>query len=275
MKIKLGKVIITGEIEALTGLMIGGTNSTMQIGGLDKSVVRNPVTKRPYIPGSSLKGKLRSLMDLRDGTIDKDEIKDRNNRVTGYRYKTTQELSHKSAQLFGNARGGSQANETDPNDRTTDPDKRPKQMPSRVIVRDSELTHFVHRTGATVKVIQPDDLQADSLYTEFKAENFIDRITSVANPRTFERVPKGGVFKMEFVVNFHDDNEKAIHLADLFNALQLLQDDYLGGSGSRGNGQVKIRIQTVTERSSTFYQGDAAGEKKLSLDEAKVPQDLR
>jgi CRISPR-associated protein Csm3 len=193
MKINLGKVIITGEIEALTGLMIGGTNTSMQIGGLDKSIVRNPVTKRPYIPGSSLKGKLRSLMDLRDGTIDKEEIKSNDGRITGYRYKTTQDLTHKSAQLFGNARGGSQANETDPSDRTIDLDKRPKQMPSRVIVRDCELTHFVQRTGTTAKIIQPDDLQADSLYTEFKAENFIDRITSVANPRTFERVPKGGV----------------------------------------------------------------------------------
>lgn len=276
MKINLGKIIIKGEIEALTGLMIGGTNTTMQIGGLDKSIVRNPVTKRPYIPGSSLKGKLRSLMDLRDGTIDKEEITNNDSgKVTGYRYKTTQDLAHKSAQLFGNARGGSQANDIDPTDRSTDPDKRPKQLPSRVIVRDSELDYFVQRAGTVVKIIQPDDLQADSLYTEFKSENFIDRITSVANPRTFERVPKGGVFKMELVVNFHDETEKKTYLNDLFNALRLLQDDYLGGSGSRGNGQVKIRIKSVTERTSAFYQGTDKEETKLSLDDAKVPQDLR
>jgi CRISPR-associated protein Csm3 len=256
MKINLGKIIIKGEIEALTGLMIGGTNSTMQIGGLDKSIIRNPVTKRPYIPGSSLKGKLRSLLDLCNGTIEVEPSTDQNGRIS-YKYKTTQDPTHKSAKLFGTAR---------PDD---------KQRPSNVIVRDGELKYFVQRRGAEVTIIEPEKLEADSLYTEFKAENFIDRITAKATPRTFERVPRGGVFALEMIVNFHQDIDKQSFLADIFQALQLLQDDYLGGSGSRGNGQVKIRIQTVTERTSAFYQGIDKEEKKLSLDEAKVPQDLR
>ncbi len=82
MTVQLGKVIIKGEIEALTGLMIGGTNTTMQIGGLDKSIVRNPVTKRPYIPGSSMKGKMRSLLDLCNGTIEVETSTDQNGRTS-------------------------------------------------------------------------------------------------------------------------------------------------------------------------------------------------
>ena len=249
-----GKIIIKGEIEALTGLMIGGTNTSMQIGGLDKSIVRNPVTKRPYIPGSSLKGKIRSLVDLRDGTIQEEEVKDKDGRVVRKRYKTTQDHRTVSGRLFGTARDGKDDN----------------QRPSRIIFRDSELTEFNHNDIR----IQPDDLKdTDSLYTEFKAENFIDRITSEATPRTFERVPRGGIFAMEIILNYHFEEERQ-DLAEMFKALQLLQDDYLGGSGSRGNGQVKIRIQSVTERTSAFYQGKA-DEKKMSPTEANVPKDLQ
>ncbi|MCQ2274259.1 MAG: type III-A CRISPR-associated RAMP protein Csm3, partial [Bacteroidales bacterium] len=59
------KVIYKGIITAMTGLHIGGTNTSMGIGGPDKLVVRNPLTNIPYIPGSSLKGKMRSLIELK------------------------------------------------------------------------------------------------------------------------------------------------------------------------------------------------------------------
>jgi len=55
-----GRVFIESEIEALTGMHIGGSGAGLEIGGLDKEVIRNPLTKRPYIPGSSLRGKMRS-----------------------------------------------------------------------------------------------------------------------------------------------------------------------------------------------------------------------
>ncbi|MGB9665660.1 MAG: RAMP superfamily CRISPR-associated protein, partial [Ignavibacteria bacterium] len=56
------KILIEGTITAKTGLHIGGSSVGMSIGGADATVVRNPLTNEPYIPGSSLKGKMRSLL---------------------------------------------------------------------------------------------------------------------------------------------------------------------------------------------------------------------
>ncbi|MBQ8055382.1 MAG: type III-A CRISPR-associated RAMP protein Csm3, partial [Paludibacteraceae bacterium] len=64
------KIVYTGTIETLTGLHIGGTNAQLNIGGPDKFVVRNPINQKPYIPGSSLKGKLRSLVEIANGETD-------------------------------------------------------------------------------------------------------------------------------------------------------------------------------------------------------------
>lgn len=58
-----GRVILTGRIRALTGLHIGGSPGALAIGNVDMPVIRDAVTGRPYIPGSSLKGKMRSLAE--------------------------------------------------------------------------------------------------------------------------------------------------------------------------------------------------------------------
>ncbi|MFN4227892.1 MAG: type III-A CRISPR-associated RAMP protein Csm3, partial [Candidatus Ratteibacteria bacterium] len=60
-----GKIIIKGFIEVKTGLRIGGTTTGLKIGGLDQPVIKDPLG-RPYIPGSSLKGKLRSLIEKKE-----------------------------------------------------------------------------------------------------------------------------------------------------------------------------------------------------------------
>jgi len=68
MGIKLvKKIFITGTIETKTGLSVGGSSVGLEIGGADKVVLRNPLTNQPYIPGSSLKGKMRSLTEKMDG----------------------------------------------------------------------------------------------------------------------------------------------------------------------------------------------------------------
>ena len=54
-----GHIVISGINFCRSGIFIGGADDTLQIGGIDKSVIRNPLTDEPYIPGSSLKGKLR------------------------------------------------------------------------------------------------------------------------------------------------------------------------------------------------------------------------
>lgn len=233
------KILISGQIEVLTGIMIGGGNNAMGIGGPDKLVVRNPLTNHPYLPGSSLKGKMRSLLEISKGQIGY------NPDASTVKHTPSSEPSHLSVQLFGNARGG---------------DKIDEQRPSRVIVRDGKLINHADLEKANT----------DLPYTEAKTEVVIDRITSGATPRTFERVPAGAVFEMNLVLNvFQDDKD---YLPQLYNCLQLVQDDYLGGSGSRGYGQVKFKITSVVERSSKFYHGS---EEEVKIDLATVPKDLR
>lgn len=234
------KLIITGKITALTGLAVGGTNAAMSIGSVDKGVIRNPVTNEPYIPGSSLKGKMRSLLELRDGTLGDEAMGIvKNGPTTDQKYR--------AARLFGNAVKG----------------EGKKQRPSRVVVRDAHL--------------DPEQVQsnffknADLPFTEVKTEVVIDRITSRAMPRQIERVPAGAKFDFEIVLNFFDghdrtkeentinpdeqDNEQEL-VKDLFSALQLLQNDYLGAAGSRGSGQIRFESDSmkVEKRDRAFYE---------------------
>jgi CRISPR-associated protein Csm3 len=229
------KIIIKGEIETITGLMIGGSNSAMGIGGPDKTVIRNPINNQPYIPGSSLKGKMRSLLELSFGYLG-------NRRMGQINNGPSEDHTHSSTNLFGSAR-------TDGN-----------QRPSRIICRDGFL-------------LNPEDLKNTDLpFTEAKSEVVIDRITSAAMPRTFERVPAGAKFSLNLVINIFDNDVFKDQLQPLtFKALELVQDDYLGGSGSRGSGQVKFTIKSAIERPSSFYNGE--GEEKDIID--SVPKDLR
>ena len=191
------KIIYTGKIVLKTGLHIGGTNAALNIGGPDKFVVRNPINNVPYIPGSSLKGKLRSLIEIKNGCS-----------------KVSTDPNSESGKLFGVAGG---------NDNT---------RPSRLIVRDAELD-----TKSKPGMFENTDLP----FTESKTEVNIDRVTSKANPRTFERVPAGAEFKLSMVLNiFEGEDEKELE-GILFKAIEMLHDDYLGGQGSRGYGQVEIK----------------------------------
>jgi CRISPR-associated protein Csm3 len=232
------KIIFKGKIVALTGLHIGGTNSSMSIGGPDKSVIRNPLTNRPYIPGSSLKGKMRSLVELNEGTIGQGF------RNTNIDAGPTDEHTTIAAQLFGTARG----------------DK--DQRPSRVIVRDGSL------------LSKEEDFQNTDLpYTESKTEVVIDRITSAANPRQIERVPAGAEFALNVVLNiFENDNEERLRSYTI-KALQLVQDDYLGGNGSRGSGQVCFSIEKVIERTAAYYRGEK--EEMNITDQVGLPDDMK
>jgi CRISPR-associated protein Csm3 len=231
------KLIITGKITALTGIAVGGTNAAMSIGGVDKGVIRNPVNNQPYIPGSSLKGKMRSLIELRDGTIGDEPMGIVKNGPT-----TDQKF--RAARLFGNAVKGDGK----------------KQRPSRVVVRDACL----NKDQIESNFFKSSDLP----FTEVKTEVVIDRITSRAMPRQIERVPAGAIFDFEIVLNFFDgfdrtkenvvnadeqDNEQEL-VKDLFSSLQLLQNDYLGAAGSRGSGQIQFSEMKVEKRDRAFYE---------------------
>ena len=197
------KILYTGTITLKTGLHIGGTNTALNIGGPDNFVVRNPLNKKPYIPGSSLKGKLRSLLELAYGEI-------------GRKGGACENPDSRSGQLFGVAanNGG---------------------RPSRLIVRDCEM--IINEKNEELF------RNTDLLYTESKTEANIDRVTSAANPRTYERVPAGAQFELNMVLNVFDTDDEAELKKLLDQAIALLHDDYLGGSGSRGYGQVLLEFK--------------------------------
>ena len=56
------KIEITGTLEVLTGMHIGGSSAFAAIGAVDSPVVRDTFSDQPMIPGSSLKGKMRALL---------------------------------------------------------------------------------------------------------------------------------------------------------------------------------------------------------------------
>ena len=199
------KIIYTGSIILKTGLHIGGTNAALNIGGPDKFVVRNPINNIPYIPGSSLKGKMRALVEIYNGETNGG--------------KPTNNPNHKAGALFGVSGDNEQSHA------------------SRLIVRDAELG---------IKAC--DFSNTDLPYTESKTEVAIDRVTAKANPRTFERVPAGAKFNLNMVLNvFEGEDEQALR-ATVKQAIKLLEDDYLGGHGSRGYGQVEIKIESEVEK---------------------------
>ena len=199
------KIIYTGSIILKTGLHIGGTNAALNIGGPDKFVVRNPINNIPYIPGSSLKGKMRALVEIYNGETNGG--------------KPTNIPNHKAGALFGVSGDNEQSHA------------------SRLIVRDAELD---------IKAC--DFSNTDLPYTESKTEVAIDRVTAKANPRTFERVPAGAKFNLNMVLNVFEGEDEQSLRATVKQAIKLLEDDYLGGHGSRGYGQVEINIESEEEK---------------------------
>ncbi len=234
------KIHITGILTLETGMHIGGSEETLEIGGIDQSVVKDKNSKLPYIPGSSLKGKLRDLLARHFGYED---IKNDVNEVFI---------------LFGEGAGGKGGRSF-----------------GKLIVRDAFM----------IENKKPDEVLED------KAENTIDRVTGKANPRHLERVVKGTSFAIDMVLDIYKElnvktssikkrnskgniyyqetySTKSINKTDLLNtiklAFKLLEHDYLGGSGTRGYGKIKVEELSKTE--ITFNNdGTVKKSKKVSL----------
>ncbi len=210
---KLEKTVkYTGEVELLSGMAIKGSDNGLSIGGADSEVIKNPITKMPYIPGSSLKGKMRSLLELKYGTRDKFGTGSNGSKPCGCGRKDCFICT-----IFGAHMNPGAAS-----------------APTRIIVRDCDLTED------SANVIRNLPLDSGS-FLEEKSENIIDRINGTAgSPRVMERVPAGLKFQVEIILQiFEGDNEEKMK-GKVDEALALLEDSYLGGSGSRGYGHVKF-----------------------------------
>ncbi len=220
-----GKYVLKGKIKCLTGLHIGGTTEGVEIGGVDKPVIKDPLTEEPYIPGSSLKGKLRSLLEWIFGFI-KPHEKHRE-AYLAYDCRELREEREKSdtsewdkaytlGGLFGPASDDSKVRKT--------------AGPTRLTIRDS------FPTQGTKEMWQ--QWLGDGIHTEIKAENIINRVTSEATPRSIERVPKGSEFEFTMFLDEYKDGESKELFKHLLLAMCLLENSSLGGSGSRGYGEV-------------------------------------
>ena len=197
MKQLIKKIKINTTLELITGLHIGGRSENVEIGGIDNPVIKIVTKdKQPYIPGSSLKGKMRCLLEQISGTA----------KVGG-----NKEIDN----LFGGADA-----------------KNPS--PAKIIVRDAYLN-----INSAEELMNYDNL--DMPYTEAKWENVIDRVRGKAeNPRQTERIPAGVSFNVEFVINVWDTDRDEDLISLLKKGITALENDYIGGSGSRGYGQIKI-----------------------------------
>lgn len=211
---KLKKIIsFTGRIVLLTGLHIGGNNNQMKIGGLDNEVVKHPVTQEPYIPGSSIKGKMRSQLEKAYGKV----------RDDGKPCRCGQ-LDCPVCVLFGA--------HMNPN---------AISAPTRIIVRDGYLTDDIRKKYADIL------LDKGTAYLEAKAENTVNRKTGTAdNPRFTERVPEGTEFILNIQLQVFDGDDENFFKNAVKKGLELVEQTYLGGSGSRGYGQVKFYYE-ITE----------------------------
>jgi CRISPR-associated protein Csm3 len=212
---QLKKVLrIRSVLLAKTGLRIGMSRDQMAIGDLDNPVIRNPLTDEPYIPGSSLKGKLRYLLEWSLGGPYILEAKER------HVYAST-DPKDPVARIFGLAPENDEASLKVARERG----------PTRLLVRDAYLLEDskreLERTAAR-----------GGLYTEIKQEVFIPRLGGNANPRTTERVPAGARFGVEMAYRVLDDLDEEYFQNYLLRALELLEVDGLGGHISRGYGQV-------------------------------------
>ena len=218
-----GKILIEGKLEVVTGLHIGGASSFAAIGAVDSPVVRNSRDNQPMIPGSSLKGKIRSLL-----------ARQRNQKISG----NMDEDEEGILRLFGSAKNGN-------------------VRVGRLIFSDLFLA-------------EQDSLESP---VEVKFENSINRLTAVANPRQLERVIPGTQFNLKLLYELKDttDREKEKHseyyqgaekewilkdFQSLIDGMKLLELDYLGGSGTRGYGQVRF-----CNLSAGLVYGDEALEK--------------
>ncbi len=242
----IGKLILEADMRCETGLHIGAGKGSLEIGGADNPVIKDAYG-RPYVPGSSLRGKLRSLLEQASGmAVPSELVYLSRRRGQEVRIHQSDRPDDEICLLFGRSPGRMERV-------TGEVLESVAATPARLTVYDAPLDL------ASITDSMRENL--DDELTEVKSENAIDRITAQANPRTLERVPAGARFKVRMVLDILCEEDKAL-LARLAEALRLLEDDSLGGGGSRGSGRVSFSNLRLIWRGRRFY---AAGEPEREL----------
>ena len=182
----IGFKLIKGIIKVETGLHIGGSSDKIEIGGMDNPIIRNPVNKEPFIPGSSLKGKMRSLLEWKLGKLENKLGSKEFGQPYGFHPNNIddQEKGHPISRIFGTSSDDAQLG------------------PTRLIVRDAPVSQEYKNR---IKLKNPNWTYNDLI--EEKTENTINRITARANPRAIQRVVTGTEFEFEMIYRIFDLGE--------------------------------------------------------------------
>lgn len=228
---------ITGKIVLKSGLHIGAGDTQMHIGGTDNPVVKHPYTQEPYIPGSSIKGKVRSLLEMRSGLM----INTKGKPLQAGDLKNLDSSQRAEAENILKLFGSSGA----------DNEEIAQLGPTRVSFADCPLSDEWKKKAK----------ERQLNLTEVKSENSIDRIKGTAeHPRFTERVPSDTEFAFSVSVKIMEEDQDLFDY--LLEGLKLLEMDSLGGNGSRGYGRIKFEFddKDIEKQFNTLVPFDNTGE---------------
>lgn len=224
MNLKLKEIKkLAGKITLKSGLHVGSGNMEMHIGGTDSPVIKHPHTLEPYIPGSSLKGKVRSLLEMESGLMI---------------YSNGSVLSSKTLQhsdVIGNSTLKAKGEAILTIFGTSGADKNDEMGfgPTRVLFSDCYLN----------KEWKEEAKKYRWTLSEVKSENSINRIQGTAeNPRFIERVPEGTEFDFLLTFKVLSESDEGLFADYVLKGLKLLEMDALGGNGSRGYGRIQFSL---------------------------------
>ena len=224
------------KITLLTGLHIGSWEENFKIGLFIKPVIKT-IDGYPYIPGSSLKWKLRSIYEIKTKKIKEKKWKD--NKYWDIYHLTKQDFENEDKEalfickVFWTVLEEDLENEGKSNVLS-------KIWPTRAIFRDLYLTEDSKKK-----------LDEHKEKTWYMFENKIE--TSLARywfkkwwERVIERVPAGIEFEWEIKLRIFEWDDEEFLIKELKTLLEEdLSADYLWGWGSRGNGQVNITVEVL------------------------------
>jgi CRISPR-associated protein Csm3 len=209
--------VITGTIHCVSGVRIGGNNNVIEIGTIDNPIIRNPITNLPYLPGSSIKGKMRCSLEQKHQKFSPDR---HDSRILGPCACGTCPI----CKLFGAS------------------DVAKVRSPSRLIFRDCQLTQ------GSLRELEDAAGSSGVFFAEIKPGVRIDRATNTAARKAFynfERVPAGMDFDFEMVLRLYDLDKQADrdqYHTMIKQGLQLLEKEGIGGKISAGYGQIAIGV---------------------------------
>lgn len=220
---------IKATIRLRSGLHIGAGKDSVEIGGLDQPIIKDPFSGAPYIPGSSLKGKMRSLLET---AVFMQKSDDTRKAIMAGKPCNCGHRSCPVCVLFGSHKSSKDCDED--------------LGPTRMLVRDSYLS-----------AEYAEKFSKGALPMEVKMENIINRLKGVAeHPRPLERVPANVCFDMQISIKVYEGDDETLPQW-IFKGLKLIEMDALGGNSSRGSGQVVFENLTMDNEAIDLKTIDA------------------